>query len=478
MGSHNSLMFQSKASREVHPEKKPFAQRVAGPRSARRLNHAFRHLYRHDLRDQRFNFNATNAFDFFSTVLGYSPNEVQDLSQTFPPLLDLNVGRHLRPKLIFLMKTLNLASIEEIRAYVLPHYFGAQLERNVAPKHAFLLHKGLYNRRDVVLNKNRWQEFLLTCHKIKKFCALCNQWQCEIDRIIGAKSPIITVQEIESFEVFFHRGLMAAARDEMHSSQNINHLCHVNLTSAELISLLIQHGANPLELDSQGASLLHWAAGTGCLESVRVLLPHFSKGVFEESERDGALPLHWAAAGVTAKEFGTKGHIEICRYFLNQVDDVKECVNKKTKDGNTALMWSSWAGSLDIVKLLIRNRAETTVVNRNGCSVAHWATSGGNLKCCQYLHTIAAVDFSRPNFGGNTPLTHAIAFGRVDIVEWLRNEVLPNKDEDDMMALSLAKDFVAWNADDKNRRLVLSMFQNLETSVTDTDLRHGESSSA
>jgi ankyrin repeat protein len=52
-------------------------------------------------------------------------------------------------------------------------------------------------------------------------------------------------------------------------------------------------------------------------------------------------------------------------------------VNSQTKDGNTVLMWGAWSRSLDVVKFLVRNRAVATITNRNGCSVAHWASSGG-----------------------------------------------------------------------------------------------------
>lgn len=52
-------------------------------------------------------------------------------------------------------------------------------------------------------------------------------------------------------------------------------------------------------------------------------------------------------------------------------------LNSQTKDGNTVLMWAAWSRSLDIVKFLVRNRADATSVNQNGCTVAHWASSGG-----------------------------------------------------------------------------------------------------
>ena len=38
---------------------------------------------------------------------------------------------------------------------------------------------------------------------------------------------------------------------------------------------LVQHGANPLERDNRGVSLLHWAAGVGNLDGLKALLPYF-----------------------------------------------------------------------------------------------------------------------------------------------------------------------------------------------------------
>jgi ankyrin repeat protein len=65
---------------------------------------------------------------------------------------------------------------------------------------------------------------------------------------------------------------------------------------------------------------------------------------------------------------------------------------------------------------------------------------------------VLGVDFFAPNFGGNTPLTHAVAFGRVDIVQWLRD--LATEPMDDMMAAQLATDFVRWNTDlSENNRI-------------------------
>lgn len=55
---------------------------------------------------------------------------------------------------------------------------------------------------------------------------------------------------------------------------------------------------------------------------------------------------------------------------------------------------------------------------------------------------MANVDFDVENYAGNTPLSHAVAYGRVDVVRWLIEEL--NVDDDGGNAEGLAFDFVTW----------------------------------
>lgn len=433
-------------------DNRPFVQRVKGPRPARRLNHAFRYLYRHDLPS-----NITSDPMQFLIEQGFSRDEVLEMNRTFPPLLTLSVQRHLYPKMRFLNETLQIDDISAIP----PPYFGARLERTIAPRHAFLVYKSLpHGKQLFVKDHHRWRDFLLACRKTKHFAALCQTWKRQAG---STTSTMISPKEIEAFDVLFSRGIMACARNELTQPNspwnNTWPLDYINITSAQLLELLISHGANPMERDHRGVSLLHWAAGSGNVEALQVLLPYFEEGVWTKTERDGATPLHWAVAGANAREFGTGGHVEVCHYLLSQVPSkrMKDYVNQPTLDGNTALMWAAWSGTLDTVKLLVRHRASTQVSNRNGCTVAHWAASGGNVDVCRYLKEVANVDFAAANYGGNTPLTHAVAFGRKDVIEWLR-EVLVD-DAHDTVAFNLAKDFVHWTDGDERRNQVLQLFQ-------------------
>ncbi|CAB9502929.1 Ankyrin Repeat [Seminavis robusta] len=469
------------------------------------MNSSFRYLYRHD-NDNDKSSNADlqlSPKEYLMEAGGYTEQQIQEMQRRFPPLLQLDVPRHLKPKMKFLKHTIlqitpRSSSDDDKNHQVLPpfvqttlppQYYGARLERIVAPRHAFLVYANLYHGKELLLEEeddehasssNRWQLFLTSCRNTKQFAALCNQWAKEKQQQQQHKTTTtttaITSKQIEAFDFMFGRGLMAASRNELCQHNNTWPLDFINVTSAEMIDLLIQHGANPLERDNRGVSLLHWAAGTGNLENVQALMPHL--GVWVQAERDGATPLHWAAAGANAREFGVGGHKDVAEYLLSQVDHAchhysnqptseegrpsrKDLVCQLTRDGNSALMWAAWSGTLETVKFLIRNRADPNVANRNGCTVAHWAASGGNLEVCQYLAETVGVDFTEPNHGGNTPLTHAVAFGHPQIVEWLRQQVLVDSEEDSI-AKALAGDFVDWTEgkdENEKRQQVRNLFE-------------------
>jgi ankyrin repeat protein len=487
------------ATREVGSvDTRPHEQRTEAPRKARRLNHPFQHLYRHDdpVHYETYE-NSTlledlSAREFLADFGGYSDGEINEMSQKFPPLLDLDVMRHLRPKMRFLKYTLGgvvtVAAEHEYCTNLLsplgrsvpPHYFGARLEKTVAPRHAFLQHVQLPHGPKLLDDNGKLcQEFLVSSRRTKQFCALCNSWRRKFGIYLdpndegnnAVTSPdIITPEQVEAFDTLFSRGLMSAARNDIDTLDSIQqYATKANVKSSELVKLLVCAGANPLEKDVRGVSLVHWASGAGNLGALIELINFLPGGIEEalslKADRDGASPLHWGSAGAKSKEFGCGGHIDVVRFFLDKCppENAKNLVNMLTKDGNSVLMWAAWSGSLDVCKLLVRNRADTAVANRNGCTVAHWAASGGNLEVCKYLYRAMKVDFTASNYAGNTPLSHAVAYGRADVVEWLRTEVCAD-DEDGIrmtkMAEDLALNMVKWNEGDSERMKVYDLFNN------------------
>jgi len=375
--------------------------------------------------------------------------------------------------------------LSETAKSIPPQYFGSRMEKILAPKHAFLMHMGLPHGSTLLENDaTLFKDFLLSCRRTKTFCALCNQWRRKyanqyenVDYIQMMKEDgllavqdddddkLITPKQIDSFDGLFARGILAAARNDMDPQSQ--HLPHVNVTASQMIYLLTKHGSNPLERDVRDISLLHWAAGSGQLDALKQLIAALPGGIEEavrlKADRDGASILHWAAAGSEAKAFGCGGHVHVCTYLMEQCGKPsvqKEVVNALTKDGNSVLMWAAWSGSLDVVKLMVRHRADPSIQNRNGCTVAHWACSGGNLELCKYLDKTMNIDFTEPNYAGNTPLSHAVAYGRMDVVQWLKEEL--KIDDVDGRAEDLAMNFFDWDTIEEgdNRKKVFDLFNN------------------
>ena len=486
--------------RVTRKDSRPYEQRVDGPRPARRMNHSFKYLYRHDHNDENvtdgddddddasYTTSTTDPLQYLMQEAGLTREQVLEWKRAFPVLLDLSVERQLSPKMRFLKETLGMRDPATIHKLVPPQYFGSRLERIVAPRHAFLVWAGLPSgpalfqqqkpplghrpsRHGNTKTSCLFQDFMLACRNSKQFAALCDLWRRQ--SLVGVQESSamttrkITAKDIEAFDAIFSRGLLAAVRNELVQSNNTWPIEQLpTLKASHLVKLLIQHGASPYALDHRGASLLHWACGRGHWEAAEQLLPYCS--VEATVQRDGATVLHWAASGVSSREFGVGGHVRVGEYLLERVREsglsVKDYVNRLTLDGNSALMWAAWSGTLDVVKLLVRNRADTQVRNRNGCTVAHWAASGGSLEVCQYLAKTAKLDFRVQNDNGNTPLSHAVAFGRTSVVQWLLGLSSSQDDEDnadDMLAYSLAQDFVVWTEGaDVQRNKVLQLFEN------------------
>lgn len=376
-------------------DNRPHEQRVDAPRNARRLNHAFQHLYRHS--DPRWDDNdwdvgyqwhdvdfqqnvnsmfgsmdsnsttaerplnhnmALSAIHYLHLYGGYSLEEIRDMHESFPPLFEIDVVRHLRPKMRFLKDCMgggvNLGTATskrqvlcpELRAVLPASFFGARFERTIAPRHAFLVHANLPNGKTLwetdVDGRSLLEEFLMMHRKPKQFAAMCNAWQNLYSTKTHSNSLPITANQIVAFDKLFQRGLLSAARndtsytfpDERNKQPALSGPCMMktaNVTAGQLIRYLIQHGGNPYEEDVRGASLFHWAAGCGNLEALQELVTSCNELDFDrmatnetqatensqscygvqaallwKASRDNATPLHWAAAGAGVKEFGKR----------------------------------------------------------------------------------------------------------------------------------------------------------------------------
>lgn len=192
-------------------------------------------------------------------------------------------------------------------------YFGSRLERTLAPRHAFLASLGLPHgpallllsgdaaaaaRRPPVLSLTLRQ--LLTKRSAADFAALCTEALVAGGSSAGGRSRVAAA-DVKAFEECFGRGLLAASRREGNQwPQDVNGPPAAGPPVADppasgpptpgpapdpaapaaplvavaphaMVTLLINHGADPFERDRRGVSLVHHACGAGqwqCAEAL------------------------------------------------------------------------------------------------------------------------------------------------------------------------------------------------------------------
>jgi len=162
----------------------------------------------------------------------------------------------------------------------------------------------------------------------------------------------------------------------------------------------------------------------------------------------GATPLHWAACGVRGNAAGTGFEEDAAELLLASGADARAT----TADGNAVIHWAAWQGGVSAVRTILAAGADAHVANDRGCTCAHWAAAGGDTATLAYLRDVCRVDLQTPNAAGHTPLEHACAYKRTDIVSWLVSEEVV-----DPRAVEYALRVAVLDADDANLRAITGM---------------------
>ncbi|KAE8985784.1 hypothetical protein PF011_g20252 [Phytophthora fragariae] len=151
----------------------------------------------------------------------------------------------------------------------------------------------------------------------------------------------------------------------------------------DMISLLLQHGANVDIQRPDGFTALATACEFGHLGAARALLA--AGACIDLPNQDGNTPLVWAARG---------NHTALVQLLLDSHADV-DAVNN---EGWTVLMQASSEGHAYVISLLLKNGANRDTQHPNGFSAL---TIAGNISCGMWC----MID--DVNKAGATPFTSA-----------------------------------------------------------------------
>jgi hypothetical protein len=432
----------------------------------------YKHLFRH-YGDISFDswLRCQDPKDFLLSV-GYTEGEIQELQEDFPALLKQNVHNQLAPLVRFLAETLEggtgrltwtndkneknhqlhnqhmvtEASNEDVcqlfedsdasnhhsmrlwdstKAVVKGRYYASHMDRRIGPYHAYLEAHLLPHGKSLLQQQELWDQFVSACcaRSIDPFVSMCQEWSGSL-----AHSKI----SIERFCQKISPGVIPAAKVlPLLSPWSQNH-------SSGWISLMLKHGANPLEDDQHGVSPLFWTAGRSNVAGFQSLVKSISKehdygeAIYElldmeREPKDGATALHWACCGVNRTFIGTGGSFDICHWILKHaVEDTPLVANMETINSkSTPLMWAAWGGNLATVDLLVTSGANVSQVDCNGRNALHWAAAGGHVDVVDYLLHVRSVEDDSfrctRDSDGWTPFDYAHLYGRTKVEDLMRD---------------------------------------------------------
>ena len=148
-------------------------------------------------------------------------------------------------------------------------------------------------------------------------------------------------------------------------------------------------------------------AGNGNLEGVKKAL-NGGKNPNEVDKIDATSALIAAAKG---------NHVNVMEVLIRD----RALVDLKDKSGNTALNWAAERGNTDAVKILLDAGADPNTIDRSGATPLIKAAKIGNLDIVKLLVATKKVDVKRGDFTGVTALEWAERNRQTATVRYLRD---------------------------------------------------------
>jgi ankyrin repeat protein len=180
-------------------------------------------------------------------------------------------------------------------------------------------------------------------------------------------------------EAAFHGDSSVFNGSGMFGSANINEVDAENNTPLhwacvrghiQMVNTLISHGANPNAANDFGDTPMHWASSGGHLEAIQAL---FLAGArIDVSNRDGTTPLHFAAAD---------GHVAILQFLIGR----HAHINVVTKDGDSALHWACAGAHVNAAQVLLDAGTDHCISNKDGNTAMHVASAQGSAVLVELL---------------------------------------------------------------------------------------------
>ncbi|KAF9092369.1 hypothetical protein BGX23_004368 [Mortierella sp. AD031] len=148
---------------------------------------------------------------------------------------------------------------------------------------------------------------------------------------------------------------------------------------------------------------------TDQVRDIILRLPQLKDSIDNISSATGMNPLHFAAS---------RGHNDIVRILIDQAG---AGVDTQDREGETALLKASYAGSLPVVCFLLKRGANVHQRDKDGWTALHNASSKGYIDIAQVLLEKGEADINTRSKMGHTPLINAASKGDIAMVLYFLN---------------------------------------------------------
>ncbi|XP_074183668.1 ankyrin repeat and death domain-containing protein 1A isoform X8 [Rhinolophus sinicus] len=173
----------------------------------------------------------------------------------------------------------------------------------------------------------------------------------------------------------------------------------------QAVRLLLEHGAAVDDEDVFGMNALLLSAWFGHLRILQILVNSGAKIHCEN--KDGLTLLHCAAQ---------KGHVLILAFIMEDLEDV--ALDRADKLGRTAFLRAAEHGQLDALDFLVGSGCDHSVKDKEGNTALHLAAGRGHLAVLQRLMDIR-LDLEERNVQGASPIHLAVRHNFPALVQLL-----------------------------------------------------------
>jgi ankyrin repeat protein len=207
------------------------------------------------------------------------------------------------------------------------------------------------------------------------------------------------------------------------------HVCAYHGQEDGLLSLL-DAGAEANQRDLDGATAVHFAAASGHLESLKLLVQR-GRGNVNARSNSGETPVYFAAQ---------EGHLA-CIHWL--VEHARADPQLASTDGMTPLHAAAQTGRLNVTHWLVRSaNCPITCRTSDGATPVHFAAAKGHVAILEWLlHHSLATGLEKDDFGA-TPVHDAAEQGQLQCLHvfYNHNIDLNQKDYDGFIPKDLAEE--------------------------------------